>query len=159
MNPHTRTRTRTRTRIARTSAFAVAASITAGTRPVVAPRTTASAPDPERPCFIVQPRWNTAIDGPAPTCPTPAWQQAAAARIGTPGSSVRTAPRRTAPVEEPEVATIADCVDTSYRPVVKTCPYPIKSGDQFSQYADRTQVSRSGVGRVRFDDVYGEPAR
>ncbi len=27
--------------------------------------------EPERPCFITQPRWNTAIDGPAPTCPTP----------------------------------------------------------------------------------------
>lgn len=32
--------------------------------------------DPERPCFIIQPRWNTAIDGPPPTCPTPIWQQA-----------------------------------------------------------------------------------
>jgi hypothetical protein len=30
--------------------------------------------DRERPCFIVQARWNTAFDGPAPTCPTPTWQ-------------------------------------------------------------------------------------
>ena len=33
-------------------------------------------PQPERPCFIIQPRWNTAIDGPPPTCPTPSWQSA-----------------------------------------------------------------------------------
>lgn len=128
--------TNTRTRIARTGAFAVAASITAVTTTIVAPPTTATAPGPERPCFIVQPRGNAAIDGPAPTCATPAWQQVAAARIGTPGSSVATAPRRTAPVEEREVATIADCVDTQYRPVVKSCPYPIRSGDQFSEYAE-----------------------
>ena len=34
----------------------------------------APAPDrTERPCFIAQPRWNTA-EGPAPTCPT-SWRQ------------------------------------------------------------------------------------
>lgn len=38
--------------------------------------TTEPAPEPERQCFIVQPRWNTAIDGPVPTCPTP-WSQSA----------------------------------------------------------------------------------
>ena len=37
---------------------------------------------PERQCFIAQPRWNTAIDGPAPTCPTP-WHAASPAGEGT----------------------------------------------------------------------------
>ena len=36
----------------------------------------APAQEPDRPCFIVQPRWNTAFDGPAPTCPTPTRQAA-----------------------------------------------------------------------------------
>ncbi len=53
---------------------------------------------------------------------------------GTPAPSAGAAPQRTAPVEAPEVATIADCVNPSRRPVVKTCPYPIGSGDQFSRY-------------------------
>jgi hypothetical protein len=92
--------TQTRTRIARTAAFAVAASITAVTTTVAVPPTTASAPGPERPCFIVQPRWNTAIDGPAPTCPTPSWQRTSGYRWGTPGSSAGTAPRRTGQVSE-----------------------------------------------------------
>ena len=89
--------TQTRSRIARTAAFAVAVSITAITTTVVAPPTTATAPAQERPCFIVQPRWNTAIDGPAPTCPTPSWQRTSDVPWpwGTPGSSAGTAPRRT----------------------------------------------------------------
>ena len=103
--------TQTRSIVARTAAFVVAASITAVTTTVVAPPTSASAPAQERPCFFVQPRWNTAVDGPVPTCPTTSWQQAAAPR---------------------EVATIADCMDTSYRPVVTTCPYPVTSGGRFS---------------------------
>jgi hypothetical protein len=37
---------------------------------------------PERQCFIAQPRWNTAIDGPAPTCATP-WHAASPAGAGT----------------------------------------------------------------------------
>ncbi|PKH37353.1 hypothetical protein SAMN05192575_101316 [Nocardioides alpinus] len=40
-----------------------------------APAIIEPAPATERPCFIAQPRWNTA-EGPAPTCPTPAWQSA-----------------------------------------------------------------------------------
>ena len=37
-----------------------------------APASGASAPaDQERPCFIVQPRWNSAFGGPAPPCPVP----------------------------------------------------------------------------------------
>ena len=43
----------------------------------------APAEEPERPCFIIQPRWNTAIDGPAPTCPTPSWQSATPAGTET----------------------------------------------------------------------------
>ncbi len=129
--------TQTRTRTARSAAFAVAASIAAVTTTFVAAPTTAS-PDPgqERPCFIVQARWNAAIDGPAPTCPTPSWQRTSEYRWGTPGSSAGTAPRRTggAHEEAADVATMADCVDTAYRPVVKTCPYPIRSGDRFSSY-------------------------
>ena len=129
--------TQTRTRIARTAAFAVAASISAITTTYVVPATNASAPAQERQCFIAQARWNTAIDGPAPTCATPRWQQVSTQDWGTPGSSADTAPRRTAPVEDPEVATIADCVDPGHRPVVKTCPYPIGSGNQFSRYWTR----------------------
>ena len=30
----------------------------------------------DRPCFMIQAHWNTAYDGPQPTCPTPAWQMA-----------------------------------------------------------------------------------
>jgi len=99
--------TQTRSRIARTAAFAVAASITAVTTTVVAAPTTASAPGQERPCFIIQPRWSTAIDGPAPTCPTPSWQGTSAYRWGTPGSSAGTAPRRTGTAQEDQ-ATVAD---------------------------------------------------
>lgn len=28
----------------------------------------------DRPCFMVQSHWNTAYDGPQPTCPTPTWR-------------------------------------------------------------------------------------
>lgn len=125
-----------RSRIARTAAaaaaFAAAASITAVTTTVAAsPAPAGPAPEPERPCFIVQPRWNTAVDGPVPTCATPSWQQA------------RT-PRR----EAPAVATIADCVDPTHRPVVTTCPYPIKSGDRFTHYFQSKEFVHEG-GRVR----------
>jgi hypothetical protein len=124
--------TNTRTRIARTAAFAVAASITAVTTTVAAaPAPARPAPEPERPCFIVQPRWNTAVDGPAPTCATPAWQEAGTGRG-----------------EAPDVATIADCVDPTHRPVVKTCPYPIKSGDRFTHYFETKDIVVED-GRVR----------
>jgi hypothetical protein len=34
-----------------------------------------SAPEEtERPCFMVRAHWNTALDGPQPTCATPSWQ-------------------------------------------------------------------------------------
>lgn len=34
-----------------------------------------SAPDEaDRPCFMVRAHWNTALDGPQPTCATPSWQ-------------------------------------------------------------------------------------
>lgn len=123
--------TNTRTRIARTAAFAVAASITAVTTTAVAPPTTASAPAEERPCFIVQPRWNTAVDGPVPTCATPTWQEVGTGRE-----------------EAPAVATIADCIDPTHRPVVKTCPYPIKSGDRFTHYFETKDIVVED-GRVR----------
>jgi hypothetical protein len=32
------------------------------------------APDGDRPCFMVRAHWNTALDGPQPTCATPSWQ-------------------------------------------------------------------------------------
>lgn len=68
----------------RIAAIAGATTITC----ITAITTTYAAPapatnQPERPCFISQPRWNTAIDGPAPTCPTPTWQSAAPAGGGT----------------------------------------------------------------------------
>lgn len=72
MNIQTRTRTRTRTRTAAAAATAAFAAFVA----VASPAASGAAPaDPERPCFIVQPRWNDAFGGPAPTCPTPAWQR------------------------------------------------------------------------------------
>jgi hypothetical protein len=33
-----------------------------------------SAPTGDRPCFMVRAHWNTALDGPQPTCATPSWQ-------------------------------------------------------------------------------------
>ena len=41
----------------------------------------------DRPCFMVQSHWNTAYDGPQPTCPTPSWQtEAAASDTGAAGA-------------------------------------------------------------------------
>jgi len=62
----------------RIAAITAASAITAITTTFAAQPATATAEPPsDRPCFIAQPRWNTAIDGPPPTCPTPAWQQQA----------------------------------------------------------------------------------
>ena len=55
--------------IAASAAFAASAAIAA---PAASGATTST--DHARPCFIVQAHWNTAFDGPAPTCPTPTWQ-------------------------------------------------------------------------------------
>lgn len=30
-----------------------------------------------RPCFMIRSNWNTAPDGPQPTCPVPTWQETA----------------------------------------------------------------------------------
>ena len=57
------------TAIITTTAFAPTASSAAGTDEGPA----------DRPCFMVQSHWNTAYDGPQPTCPTPTWQTGAAA--------------------------------------------------------------------------------
>ena len=123
----------TRSRIARSAAIAVTASTIAVTTTVATQATANPAPESERPCFIVQPRWNTAVDGPAPTCATPARHRTAGDQ---PAST--------------SVATIADCIDPAHRPVVKTCPYPIKSGDQFAQYFERQHVEvERGRARVR----------
>ena len=40
------------------------------------PASVITEPQPQRQCFIAQPRWNTAIDGPVPTCSTPSRQSA-----------------------------------------------------------------------------------
>ena len=126
--------TTTRTRIARAAVIAAAASTIAVTTTVAAtPSSATRAPGSERPCFIVQPRWNGAIDGPAPTCATSTWDQAAGDRPTS-----------------PPVATIADCIDPAHRPVVKTCPYPIKSGDQFARFFERRHVEvEHGRARIR----------
>lgn len=113
--------TTTRTRTAHAAAVgvvvaAVFASFTVVATTVAAPPTT-DTPEPTRPCFIVQPRWNPAVDGPVPTCATPTWQQE-----GTGSRKVTTAP------------TMADCMNPAHRPVVQTCPYPIASGDRFARY-------------------------
>lgn len=115
----------------RISAIAAATSFAAIATTFAAQPAPASAPAEERPCFIVQPRWNTAVDGPVPTCATPAWQEAGTGRE-----------------EAPAVATIADCMDPTHRPVVKTCPYPIKSGDRFAHYVETKDVVVED-GRVR----------
>lgn len=81
--------------VRRFAAIVGATAITAITTVTAQPASAIQEPGSERPCFIVQPRWNTAIDGPPPTCPTPSWQQATAFDWGTPGSSAGTAPRRT----------------------------------------------------------------
>ena len=60
----------------RITAIAAATSFAAITTTFAAQPAPAAEPDSERPCFIAQPRWNDAFGGPAPTCPTPTWQQA-----------------------------------------------------------------------------------
>jgi hypothetical protein len=65
----------TATSFRRTTAIAAATSFAAIATTFAAQPAPAAEPDPERPCFIAQPRWNEAIDGPAPTCPTPTWQR------------------------------------------------------------------------------------
>ena len=47
----------------------------------------------------------------------------------------------------PTVATLDDCLDPTRSPQVTTCPYPVKSGDQF-------KGTRS---RLLHDDEYGRP--
>ena len=69
-------------RIAAIACATTITSITAFTTTYAAPPAPAT-DEPERPCFITQPRWNTAIDGPAPTCPTPSWQSAGPTGAGT----------------------------------------------------------------------------
>jgi hypothetical protein len=64
----------------RTAAFAgTAATITIAVTTTVATQPAGATQEPatETPCFIVQPRWNTAIDGPPPTCTSHARQQPA----------------------------------------------------------------------------------
>lgn len=65
-----------------TGSFRRFAAITASTAIVaitttiaVHPAAATAEPPSARPCFIVQPRWNTAIDGPPPSCPVPTWQR------------------------------------------------------------------------------------
>jgi hypothetical protein len=58
----------------RTAAIAAATSFAAIATTFAAQPAPATEPEPERPCFISQPRWNDAF-GPAPTCPTPTWQR------------------------------------------------------------------------------------
>jgi hypothetical protein len=68
--------TSTTTSFRRTAAIAAATSFAAIATTFAAQPAQAAEPDPERPCFIAQPRWNEALDGPAPTCPRPTWQPA-----------------------------------------------------------------------------------
>jgi hypothetical protein len=64
----------TTTSFRRTTAIAAATTFAAIATTFAAQSAPATEPDPERPCFIAQPRWNDAF-GPAPTCPTPTWQR------------------------------------------------------------------------------------
>lgn len=57
--------TTTARRTAALAALTIAATITT----VAAPTKAIDDPPTDRPCFITQPRWNVALDGPAPTCP------------------------------------------------------------------------------------------
>jgi hypothetical protein len=66
--------TTTTTSFRRITAIAAATSFAAIATTFAAQPAPAAEPDPERPCFISQPRWNDAF-GPAPTCPTPTWQR------------------------------------------------------------------------------------
>lgn len=116
----TTTSTTTTTALRRSAAFLTAALALTTATAVRAPASpTVEQPTTERPCFLRPARWNTALDGPVPTCPTPV----ARGRAG----------------EAPGVATLADCLDPARRPVVRTCPYPITSGDQFSDYLEVTR--------------------
>ena len=72
----------------RVAAIAGATVIAAITTVAAQSSSATQEPGSERPCFIAQPRWNTAIDGPPPTCPTPAWQQAEE-RSASPNGAVR----------------------------------------------------------------------
>jgi hypothetical protein len=84
MNTFTKAASRRITAFASTAAIAVAAlTMTVAAQPASA----IQEPVSERPCFIVQPRWNTAIDGPPPTCSSYPRQQPA------PSSGVWSAPR------------------------------------------------------------------
>jgi hypothetical protein len=64
----------TTTSFRRITAIAAATTFAAIATTFAAQSAPATEPDPERPCFIAQPRWNDAF-GPAPTCPTPTWQR------------------------------------------------------------------------------------
>jgi hypothetical protein len=55
-------------RVAAITAATACAAFTAVASPASG---AAASTDRERPCFIVQAHWNTAFDGPAPTCPVP----------------------------------------------------------------------------------------
>ena len=70
-----------------TRSFRIMAAMTAAaavtTTFAVQSATATAEPPSDRPCFIAQPRWNTAIDGPPPTCPVPTWQRLSAYHAGT----------------------------------------------------------------------------
>ena len=140
----------TTTSLRRSAAFLAVTGLALTTAAVGSPATAhEEQPTRDRPCFIVQPRWNTALDGPAPTCAIPTSSREAEWEWGTPGSSAGRAPRRTGRVQDgpADVATLADCLDPGRRPPVRTCPYPIKSGDQFSDYLTGTSYDdSSGAG-------------
>lgn len=44
------------------------------------------------------------------------------------------------PTKPPVTATLADCLDTGRQPPVTTCPYPIKSGNEFAPNNPRRHV-------------------
>ena len=41
----------------------------------------------DRPCFMVRASWNTALDGPQPTCPVPTGQQASVTDTAATGAA------------------------------------------------------------------------
>ncbi|MDT0184201.1 hypothetical protein Q9S36_28810 [Microbacterium sp. ARD31] len=53
------------------------------------------------------------------------------------------------PQEPRATFTLEDCLDTTRRAPVTTCPYPVKSGDDFAGSANR----------MRYDDEYARPGR
>lgn len=55
----------------------LAAPPTSSTASATSPAETADGSGYARPCFIVQSRWNVALDGPQPTCETPVWTRSA----------------------------------------------------------------------------------